>query len=89
MLDGRWLAAATVEWRRGVPLVWLTLAGVSLWHDSRSECGRSAWLVRVYNRRDPETKKRNYLNQTVRGRLWEVQADLNRLLGFGLDVSAH
>jgi hypothetical protein len=31
--------------------------------------GRRNWLVRVYNGRDPETKKRKYVNQTIRGGL--------------------
>ena len=39
--------------------------------------GRSTWLVRVYNGRDPETKKRKYLNQTIRGGLRDAQAHLN------------
>ena len=29
--------------------------------------GARTWLVRVYNGRDPATKKRKYLNQTVYG----------------------
>ena len=29
--------------------------------------GDRTWLVRVYNGRDPESKKRKYLNQTVQG----------------------
>jgi len=29
--------------------------------------GCRTWLVRVYNGRNPETKKRNYLNQTIHG----------------------
>jgi integrase len=43
--------------------------------------GRSTWLVRVYNGRNPETKKRDYLNQTIHGGLREAQAHLNRMLG--------
>ena len=46
-----------------------------------AERGRSTWLVRVYNGRDPETKKRKYLNQTVHGGLRDAQAPLNRMLG--------
>ena len=29
--------------------------------------GARAWLVRVYNGRDPESKKRKYLNRTIHG----------------------
>lgn len=43
--------------------------------------GARAWLVRVYNGRDPETKKRKYSNQTVYGGLREAQTHLNRMLG--------
>jgi integrase len=43
--------------------------------------GARTWLVRVYNGRDPETKKRKYLNQTVYGGLRDAQTHLNRMLG--------
>lgn len=43
--------------------------------------GRRTWLVRVYNGRDPETKKREYLNQTIHGGLRDAQAHLNKMLG--------
>ena len=43
--------------------------------------GRSTWLVRVYNGRDPETKKRQYLSQTIHGGLRDAQAHLNTMLG--------
>ena len=37
--------------------------------------------MRVYNGRDPETNKRNYLNQTIEGGLRGAQAHLNKTLG--------
>ncbi len=37
--------------------------------------------MRVYNGRDPETKRRRYLNQTIHGGLRDAQADLNKMLG--------
>jgi integrase len=43
--------------------------------------GARTWLVRVYNGRDAETKKRKYLNQTVHGGLRHAQAHLNKMLG--------
>ncbi len=43
--------------------------------------GARTWLVRVYNGRDPETRKRRYLNQTVYGGLRDAQAHLNKMLG--------
>jgi hypothetical protein len=43
--------------------------------------GARAWLVRVHNGRDPETKKRKYLNQTVYGGLRDAQAHQNKMLG--------
>ena len=43
--------------------------------------GPRNWLVRVYNGRNPETKKRNYLNQTIHGGLRDAQAHLNKMLG--------
>ena len=43
--------------------------------------GRHTWLVRVYSGRDPETKKRKYLNQTIRGGPRDAQAHLNKMLG--------
>ena len=42
--------------------------------------GPRSWLVRVYNGRNPETKKRNYRNQTIHGGLREAQAHLNKML---------
>lgn len=42
--------------------------------------GPRTWLVRVYNGRDPETRKRKYLNQTVHGGLRDAQAHLNKML---------
>ena len=38
------------------------------------------WLVRVYSGRDPETKRRKYLNQTIHGGLRDAQAHLNKML---------
>lgn len=35
--------------------------------------GPRTWLVRVYNGRDPETKKGRYLNQTIHGGLWTLR----------------
>ena len=43
--------------------------------------GPCTWLVRVYNGRNSETKKRRYLNQTIHGRLRDAQAHLNKILG--------
>lgn len=43
--------------------------------------GEHSWLVRVYNCRDPESKKRKYLNQTVHGGLRDAQSQLNKMLG--------
>src|SRR5260370_33448049 len=43
--------------------------------------GPRIWLVRVYNGRDLETKKRNYLNQTIHGGLRVAQVHLNKMLG--------
>ena len=43
--------------------------------------GTRTWLVRVYNGRDFETKKRKYLNHTIHGGLREAQAHLNKMLG--------
>lgn len=43
--------------------------------------GPRTWLVRVYNGRDLETKKRNYLNHTIHGGLRDAQAHLNKMLG--------
>ena len=39
------------------------------------------WLVRVYNGREAESKKRKYLNQTVHGGLRDAQSHLNKMLG--------
>ena len=49
--------------------------GQIIWRSART------WLVRVHNRRDPETKKREYLNQTVYGGLRDAHAHLNKMLG--------
>jgi hypothetical protein len=43
--------------------------------------GARTWFLRVYNGRDPETKKRKYLNQTVYGGLRDAQTHLNKMLG--------
>lgn len=43
--------------------------------------GPCTWLVRVYNGREFETKKRKYLNQTIHGGLRDAQAYLNTMLG--------
>jgi hypothetical protein len=43
-------------------------------------CGRRTWLVRVYNGRDPETKKRKYLNQSIRGGSNPLDWEAARLL---------
>ena len=43
--------------------------------------GTRTWLVRAYNGRDVETKKRKYLNQTIHGGLRDAQAYLNKMLG--------
>jgi hypothetical protein len=42
--------------------------------------GDRTWLVRVYNGRDPESRKRKYLNQTVHGGLRDAQSQLNKML---------
>jgi hypothetical protein len=42
--------------------------------------GDRTWLVRVYNGRDPESKKRKYLNQTVHRGLRDAQSHLNKML---------
>jgi integrase len=42
--------------------------------------GPRTWMVRVYNGRNSETKKRRYLNQTIHGGLRDAQAHLNRML---------
>lgn len=39
--------------------------------------GQSAWLVRIYQGRDPQTGTRKYLNQTIHGPLREAQRFLN------------
>ena len=39
--------------------------------------GQSAWLVRIYQGRDPETGTRKYLNQTIHGVFREAQHFLN------------
>jgi hypothetical protein len=42
--------------------------------------GPRTWLVRVYNGRNCETKKRRYLNQTIHGGLRAAQAHLIKML---------
>lgn len=42
--------------------------------------GDRRWLIRVYLGRDRETKKRNYHNRTIHGRMREAQAYLTRKL---------
>jgi hypothetical protein len=42
--------------------------------------GDRTWLVRVYNGRDPESKKRKHLNQTIHGGLRDAQSHLNKIL---------
>jgi integrase len=42
--------------------------------------GQSAWLVRIYQGRDPQTGTRKYLNQTIHGPLREAQRFLNTKL---------
>jgi len=45
-------------------------------------CGRpTSWLVRVCSGRDPEAKKREYLNQTIRGRTAGRSNSSQRMLG--------
>jgi integrase len=39
--------------------------------------GQSAWLVGVYQGRDPQTGTRKYLNRTIHGPLREAQRFLN------------
>ncbi len=39
--------------------------------------GPSTWLVRIYQGRDPETRTRKYLNQTIHGPFREAQRFLN------------
>jgi integrase len=39
--------------------------------------GQNAWLVRIYQGRDPQTGTRKYLNQTIHGPLREAQRFLN------------
>jgi hypothetical protein len=41
--------------------------------------GRRTWRIRVYNRRNSETKKRRYLNQPSTG-LRDAQPHLNKML---------
>lgn len=43
--------------------------------------GDRTWLVRVYNGRDPGSKRRKYLNKTVRGGVRDAQSHLNKMLG--------
>jgi integrase len=42
--------------------------------------GPRTWLVRVYNGRNSETKKRRYLSRTIHGGLRDSQAHLNKML---------
>lgn len=39
--------------------------------------GQNTWLVRIYQGRDPETRTRKYLNQTIHGQLREAQRFLS------------
>lgn len=39
--------------------------------------GQNTWLVRIYQRRDPETKTRKYLNQTIHDPYREAQRFVN------------
>ena len=39
--------------------------------------GQSAWLVRTYQGRDPQTGTRKYLNQTIHGPMRKAQRFLN------------
>jgi integrase len=60
------------------------LAEVSLWHRKVGQIirrGARTWLVRAFDGRDAETKKRKYLNQTIHGGLRDAQAHLNKMLG--------
>lgn len=43
--------------------------------------GPRTWLIRVYNGRDPETRRRKDLSQTIHGGLRDAQAHLNKMLG--------
>jgi integrase len=43
--------------------------------------GARTWLVRVYNGRDAESKKRKYLSRTIHGGLRDAQSHLNKMLG--------
>ena len=66
-----------------MPLVCRDSVEVSLWHEkSADRRTRSPHLdgARVHNGRDPETKKRNYLNQTIHGALRDAQAHLNKMM---------
>ncbi len=45
-----------------------------------SRRGSSAWLVRVYVGRDPETRKRKYIGKFIHDGLHDAQARLNRML---------
>jgi integrase len=42
--------------------------------------GDRTWLVRVYNGRDPEPKRRRYRNNTIHGGLRDAQSQLNKML---------
>ena len=66
---------------RSVPLVCRTSVGMARKVGQIVGRGRCTWLVRVYNGRDPETKRRNYLSQTIHGGLRDAQAHLNKMLG--------
>jgi hypothetical protein len=53
--------------------------------------GKRRWLIRVYLRRDHETKKRNYRNRTIRGSMRKAQAYLTKNLrerDLGRDMEA-
>ena len=68
--------------RSHVPFVRPALAEVPYGTKSRPDRPprHRTWLVRVYTGRDPETKRRTYLNQTIYGGLRDAQAHLNKML---------
>src|SRR5574341_1754841 len=43
-------------------------------------CGERTWLARVYDGRDPESKRRNYLNQTFTAVSGMPQFRLNKMV---------
>lgn len=54
-----------------------------LWYGKsvRSSDATTVWLVRVYNGRDPESKKPKYVIDTVHGGRRNTQAHLDKMLG--------